>query len=90
MKIFQIVNWKNYLMIPTIARDRDGIFNANLENFLILNFNYTKTASGIKASIESKGHSAEIVHIHGKLSQGPDKIVLGYGDETDLHCEGFR
>lgn len=48
-----------------------------LKNVMILNFNYTETTQ------RYLNHNADLVHIHGELSNENNPIIFGYGDERD-------
>ena len=49
-------------------------------NFLILNFNYTKTPSQY-----INKYQETIINIHGELNNEKNPIIFGYGDEVDKH-----
>ena len=49
------------------------------DNIMLLNFNYTNTASKY---VQLNNPLFEINHIHGELSK-PESIIFGYGDELD-------
>lgn len=50
------------------------------ENTMIVNFNYTTTAS-----YYTKGFAVKLNHIHGELDNPENPIIFGYGDEMDEH-----
>ncbi len=53
------------------------LFNLEIENGLILNFNYTETANFYESSIYN------LIHIHGELNSLDNPIIFGFGDELD-------
>lgn len=59
-----------------VSNSNSTFFNVNLEQVLLLNFNYTNTPEKYL-----KGN-AKINYIHGNLSN-PDSVIFGYGDELD-------
>ncbi len=57
-----------------------------INDFLILNFNYTST---IEKYIPPYNHK-NIIYIHGKLNDENNPIIFGYGDEMDKHYQGIE
>ena len=52
------------------------------ENFMFLDFNYTSLLSKYLQHIPFSGTKPEYVQIHGELSNNPDSIIFGYGDDS--------
>jgi hypothetical protein len=50
-----------------------------LEKILFLNFNYTETDK----LYFKKDYDYKSIHIHGELNNSRNRIIFGYGDETD-------
>ncbi|MFZ1704741.1 MAG: AbiH family protein [Saprospiraceae bacterium] len=87
------IKLENYLKTIKISEEYDPIFeyiyeklvhlknnsveNLGLGNVLLLNFNYTTTTD------KYKRNDADIIHIHGKLSNENNPVIFGYGDERD-------
>jgi len=57
------------------------IWRKDVNEYLILTCNYTKTVELYKNRIEAKGKKVEVIYIHGQLEAD---IIFGYGDE---YCE---
>lgn len=84
---------EKYLLSIDISKEVEGLRNLiyeeaisdrtkpeiknELKNLMILNFNYTKTTKSYERT------NADIVHIHGELSNPSNPIIFGYGDERD-------
>ena len=49
---------------------------------LVLNFNYTETVSKYLKNTHYLTPSFQTIHIHGKLNNGNNPIIFGYGDES--------
>lgn len=82
-----------------IAHDYDGILTQplaenefvhwdqvevkELEQTLILNFNYTSTIDYYINPDRNVNHSAKVNYIHGELSRSKNPMIFGFGDELD-------
>jgi hypothetical protein len=50
------------------------------ENIMVLNFNYTST---VEQYIENSGLRIPVNYIHGRLNDGKNPMIFGFGDELD-------
>jgi hypothetical protein len=83
---------ENYLFEETKSYKFKPVYNTKLfqilkkaissEDYLVLNFNYTNTIYPFLKD----GHKEKVIHIHGKIHNSENKIIIGYSSENDeLH-----
>lgn len=80
-----VTDWENEELtskfIEEIKNGNDAVCDefARPERTLLLNFNYTKTAS----LYLSANSDIPVNHIHGELDNDKNPVIFGYGDELD-------
>jgi len=73
------------LYIESILLEGTGNESQYSGDKLFVNFNYTKTMDLYTCmNFHANGN---LVNIHGELSDQPNQIIFGYGDEMDPHYE---
>jgi abortive infection AbiH-like protein len=60
-------------------------FLGDIDNTMILNFNYTSTAEKYIDDL-----NAELIYIHGNLADGSNPLIFGFGDEMDSNYQEFE
>jgi hypothetical protein len=82
---------KEYMDILTSPVRRNDVYNSVLQddsepaNTHVLNFNYTTTLSEYlkQFSFNSQRDRPDVNFIHGRLNDGSNKLIFGFGDELD-------
>lgn len=54
-----------------------------LEETVILNFNYTDTIESYRTSENDVAYPCKVNYIHGRLSSSKNPLIFGFGDELD-------
>jgi hypothetical protein len=75
---------KNDVVIRGLGRD------LNPNDLLMLNFNYTDTASLYFQNTKISRFKNSINSIHGKINDPSNPIIFGFGDELDLDYESIE